>query len=98
MPTIVENHSTENQDIIQERRDSTFTYEEERRDSSLTADMDRLSLSRSTDHLRTDSLDSGIGAPISFQAPAGVALAMKRTSSGSMNQHRASSASNISVK
>lgn len=96
MPAIIENNSTADQEITQERRDSTFTYE--RRDSS--EEMDRLSLSRSTDHLRTDSVDSGISSPLTFRAPAaGVNVSMKRSSSASMqSQNRCSSGSSISVK
>ena len=56
-----------------ERRNSTFSYSPE---------MDRFRssvISRSTEHIRTESIDSGIGSPVAFATP-GIAVAMKRVS------------------
>jgi len=55
------------------RRDSTFTYD------ASPEDMDRLkltALARSSEHLRTDSEDSGISSPCT--TPGAGSVAMKR--------------------
>lgn len=69
MPTTVEENSPP-----MERRNSTFSYS--------PAEMDRFRssvMSRSTEHIRTESIDSGIGSPVAFATP-GIAVAMKRVS------------------
>ena len=77
MPATIEVNSTS--ELSPSRRDSTFTYEP---GQSSAAEMDRLRialLSRSTEHVRTESVDSGIGDnPPGVRCP--LPLAMKRVS------------------
>lgn len=73
MPATVESPSA--------RRDSTFTYDDSCQ--LQPAEMERLRAenlsrsSRSSEHLRNDSVDSGIGAPQSFHHSTSL-LSMKR--------------------
>ena len=70
MPAIIES-STEISTAAN-RRDSTFTYEPASPSAPPSAEeMERLRATRSSEHLRTDSVDSGIEQPqVLLQAPA----------------------------
>lgn len=96
MPATIETHSST--EVSPDSRDSAFSYDTT--PALPPAEMDRLrgtAMSRSSEHLRTDSVDSGVGCPqIALQPCAPAGLVIKRTSS-EVQQHR-SSYNNISIK